>query len=245
MPACLVIVPALNEQASVGTVVGDLRELDYDVLVVDDGSSDRTAQVAAEAGAVVLRLPVNLGVGGALQCGFRYAVSHGYDVVVQCDADGQHRPAEISRLLEAMESTGAALVIGTRFLDAGSRRGLPRSRRLAMRTLAGLASRHAGRPLTDSSSGFRAIRRPLLDLFAHHYPAEYLGDTVEAIIMAGRAGYDVRDVEAAMDVRQAGRSSASTLAASWYVLRVLAAIALGAGSRRTRQDARPLGTTTD
>lgn len=228
---CLVVVPAFNESRSVGAVVRAVLAEGFPVLVVDDGSQDATTTVAEAAGAQVVRLPVNVGVGAALQCGFRFAVSHGYGVVVQCDGDGQHRPREIRTLLSRMQDTNAELVIGTRFTDPAARRALPLARRTAMRVLAGLASRRAGVRLTDASSGFRAIRTPLLEEFARDYPAEYLGDTVEAIILAGRTGHEVRDVQVGMDERQAGRSSASTLAASWYVLRVLAAVLLGAGSR--------------
>ena len=228
---CLVVVPAFNEGASVAGVVRAVLTEGFPVLVVDDGSEDDTAAVAEAAGAEVVRLPANVGVGAALQCGFRFAVSHGYGVVVQCDADGQHRPHEIRTLLTKMHDSGAALVIGTRFTNPAAMRALPLARRTAMRVLAGIASRRAGVRLTDASSGFRAIRTPLLGEFARDYPAEYLGDTVEAIILAGRAGHTVCDVQVAMDERQAGRSSASTLAASWYVLRVLAAILLGAGTR--------------
>lgn len=228
---CLVVVPAFNEGRSVGAVVRSVLAEGFPVLVVDDGSEDATAAVAEQAGADVVRLPSNVGVGAALQCGFRYAVSQGYDVVVQCDGDGQHRPREIRTLLTRMQQTGAALVIGTRFTDPAARRALPLARRSAMRALAVIASRRARVRLTDASSGFRAIRGPLLTEFARDYPAEYLGDTVEAIILAGRGGHQICDVEVGMDERQAGSSSASTLAASWYVLRVLAAILLGAGSR--------------
>jgi glycosyltransferase involved in cell wall biosynthesis len=228
---CLVIVPAYNEADSVGAVVREVLAEGYPVLVVDDGSGDATTAVAEQAGADVVRIPANVGVGAALQSGFRFAVAHGYSVVVQCDGDGQHRPREISTLLACMEETQAHLAIGTRFHDTAARQALPWARRTAMRVLAAVASRRAGVRLSDASSGFRAIRSPLLDEFARDYPAEYLGDTVEAIILAGRAGYLVRDVQVGMDPRRTGSPSASTVRATWYVLRVLAAILLGAGSR--------------
>jgi glycosyltransferase involved in cell wall biosynthesis len=228
---CLVIVPAYNEAESVGAVVREVLAEGYPVVVIDDGSADATTAVAEEAGADVIRLPANVGVGAALQSGFRFAVARGYRVVVQCDGDGQHRPREIATLLSCMAESQAALVIGTRFHDPAARQSLPWARRTAMRVLAAVASRRAGVRLSDASSGFRAIRSPLLDEFACDYPAEYLGDTVEAIILAGRAGHTVRDVQVGMDPRRAGSSSASTVRATWYVIRVLAAILLGAGSR--------------
>jgi glycosyltransferase involved in cell wall biosynthesis len=220
----LIVIPALNEEATVSTVVGSVHALGYTALVVDDGSLDRTAEVASAAGAVVLRLPVNLGVGGALRCGFRYAVSHDYQVVVQCDADGQHDPAQIGLLLSAMEEQGADLVLGSRF--AGKTRvyetGLVR--RTAMRRLAGMASRRTGVELTDATSGFRAIGGNLLRSFASTYPAEYLGDTIESLARAGRSGYRVVEVPVEMRYREAGVSSASPIASVWYLVRVVAAI---------------------
>jgi glycosyltransferase involved in cell wall biosynthesis len=224
----LVLVPAFNEQETVARVVSEILASGFPAVVIDDGSHDETASRAAAAGARVLRLPVNLGVGGALRCGFRYAVDQGFDTVVQCDADGQHRPQEIERLLEPLRR-GAHLVIGSRFKGKQmTRRGI---RHRAMKALTAIAGRAAGVHLTDATSGFRAIRQPLLDLFCVSYPTEYLGDTVEAIMVAGRAGYSVAEVPVDMDDRGAGTSSATTTAASWYVVRVLSAVALRAGRR--------------
>jgi glycosyltransferase involved in cell wall biosynthesis len=220
----LVVVPAFNEQATVSRVVAAVQELGYTVLVVDDGSLDRTAEVAANAGAVVLRLPVNLGVGGALRCGFRYAITHGFQVVVQCDADGQHDPAQIETLLTAMKDQRADLVIGSRFAAGAPRYEAGRVRRLAMRRLARMASRRTGVELTDATSGFRAIGGDLLRSFASAYPTEYLGDTIESVARAGRAGYRVREVPAEMRAREAGVSSASPISSVWYLVRVVAAI---------------------
>ena len=227
----LALVPAFNEEATVGRVVAGLVAAGYPALVVDDGSSDWTAVQAVQAGATVLRLPVNLGVGGALRCGFRYAIDHGYEVVVQCDADGQHRVNEIVNLLAAMYENDADLVIGSRF---GSEEGFAASRvrRFGMKVLTALAARYADVPLTDASSGFRAIRRPLLDNFAASYPTEYLGDTVEALILASRSGYRIAEVGVGMDPRMVGESTASPMAAAWYTLRVTAAVLLRGGHRR-------------
>ncbi len=114
----LVIIPTWNEDQTVGDVVDEVRSHGYAALVVDDGSTDRSAEVAEGAGAIVLRLPVNLGVGGALRCGFRFAVAEGYTTVVQCDADGQHDPAEITRLIEVMQANDVDLVVGSRFANS-------------------------------------------------------------------------------------------------------------------------------
>jgi glycosyltransferase involved in cell wall biosynthesis len=233
----LVVVPAWNEEASVAAVVAELRRHGYDVAVVDDGSTDETAARARGAGATVLSLPVNLGVGGALRCGFRYAVEHGYDVVVQCDADGQHPAAEIAAVLEAQAGTGAHLVIGSRFRGDEPGMAVTGNRRLAMRLLARIASRAAGRPITDASSGLRVIARPLLDEFARSYPVHYLGDTFEAIVVAGRAGYRVEEVAVTMAPRQAGQSSARPLAALVFLGRAVIVSLGGLGFEVRRADA--------
>lgn len=222
----LVVMPALNEETTVGEVVAQAHAAGYPACVVDDGSTDATAERAEAAGATVLRLPMNLGVGGALRCGFRYAISAGYDVVVQVDADGQHDPTTVHALLDHMHSTGADIVIGSRFKNPaeGYRVGL--ARRLAMRMLAGRVSLSARQRITDATSGLRAIRRPLLVEFAANYPVEYLGDTVEALVLAGRRGAIISECPVGMTRREAGRPSAGALASVWYVLRVLLAIEL-------------------
>jgi glycosyltransferase involved in cell wall biosynthesis len=219
----LVVIPAYNEERSVGPVVSAVRALGYPALVVDDGSLDRTADAAGGAGAIVLRLPVNLGVGGALRCGFRYAVTHGYRVVVQCDADGQHDPAQIATLLDAMAEHDAQLVVGSRFAGSGSYQA-GRGRRFVMRRLASMASRRTGVTITDATSGFRAIGDNLLGAFASTYPTEYLGDTIESLARAGRAGYRVVEVPVEMRAREVGVSTASPIASAWYLLRVVAAV---------------------
>jgi glycosyltransferase involved in cell wall biosynthesis len=232
----LVVVPAYNEAGAVGDVLRDLREHGYACVVVDDGSSDRTARVAREAGAPVLRLPFNLGVGGALRCGFRYAVDHGCTTVVQCDADGQHPADQIARLIAAAEQQDAHLAIGSRFLDGSGDYEVGRTRRFVMRRLAGIVRRSTGLRITDPTSGFRCIRRPLLDEFADSYPVHYLGDTFEAAIVAARAGYRVVEVPIEMRERAAGTSTARPLAAVTFVARAILAAVVGLGFRIRRFD---------
>lgn len=222
----LVVVPAFNEERAIGEVVKGVRTLGYAVCVVDDGSSDRTAVIAEAAGATVLKLPLNLGVGGALRCAFRYAVDSGHDLVVQVDGDGQHDPAGISSLLECMADADADMVIGSRFLSADQTYPVRTARRLVMSLLAWVATRAVGTPITDATSGFRAIRSPLLEFFAREYPIEYLGDTFEALISAGRRGARVAERPITASQRRSGNSSAGSLASVWYVIRVLAAAAL-------------------
>jgi glycosyltransferase involved in cell wall biosynthesis len=222
----LILIPAWNEELGVGTVVKEVQATlpDADVLVIDDGSTDRTAEMAASAGAKVLSLPYNLGVGGAMRAGYRYAMRYDYDCAVQVDADGQHDPAEISRLLARLPE--ADIVIGARFAARGeySVRG-PRG--WAMRLLAVSISRITGARLTDTTSGFRAANRTAMALFARHYPAEYLGDTVESLIIAHRAGCRIAQVPAVMRPRASGVSSQSPGKATIYLGRACLALALG------------------
>jgi glycosyltransferase involved in cell wall biosynthesis len=217
----LVLIPALNEAASISRVVCDLKAQQYEVLVIDDCSSDQTAELAAVAGATVLRLPVNLGVGGALRAGFRFAVDSGFSSVVQVDADGQHPSKQINHLEDAVMEFGAHLVIGSRYLSPDSTLVSSVPRRFSMWLLSRVASRIAGLPLTDTTSGFRLIREPLLSEFAREFPSHYLGDTYEATIAAARAGYSVVEVPAALSPRLHGKSSASTSQAVLMIAKVL------------------------
>lgn len=224
----LVVVPAWNEEASVAHVVRDLVAAGYDVLVIDDGSSDTTRSVALAAGARVASLPFNLGVGAALRCGFKYAVRHGYEAVVQCDADGQHPVAHIAQLLDHAARSNADMVIGSRFLVTGSdTMKLSWIRRLAMRVLARSATRAAGRPITDSTSGFRVIRSPLLEQLARHLPAYHFGDTFESVIAAGVSGYHIEEVPAPLADRLHGLSSASPIKAAKFSVKAVSTAMLG------------------
>jgi glycosyltransferase involved in cell wall biosynthesis len=218
----LVVIPALNEERSVGLVVERVRALGYPACVIDDGSADQTSAVARAAGAAVLRLPVNLGVGGAMRCGFRFAIQEGHRVVVQVDGDGQHDPGEIPDLLEVMSRTRADMVIGSRFLTP-DRYAVHPGRRFVMNILARRASAAVGSQITDATSGFRAIRAPLLNFYADEYPVEYLGDTFEALISAARRGARIVEHPIRASHRQRGTSSAGFIASGWYVVRVLAA----------------------
>ncbi|MFJ8688665.1 glycosyltransferase family 2 protein [Micromonospora wenchangensis] len=221
----LIIIPALNESGSIADVVGEVRgELPgVDVLVVDDGSTDRTAAVAAAAGARVAKLPYNLGVGGAMRLGYRYARDNDYDVAIQIDADGQHDPRYVPKLVDLLDDND--LVIGARFAGEGdySVRG---PRRWAMVMLSGVLSRVARTKLTDTTSGFRAANRRVIEMFAGWYPAEYLGDTVETLVHTARRGYRIRQVPVAMRKRMAGTPSHSPAKAMIYLGRAFAVLTL-------------------
>jgi glycosyltransferase involved in cell wall biosynthesis len=212
----LIVIPAWNESASITEVIHELRgELpDVDLLVVDDGSSDDTAKVAAAAGATVTRLPYNLGVGGARRLGYKYGHEHDYDVVVQLDADGQHDPRYVPKLIDALDE--ADLVIGARFAGEGEYtvRG---PRRWAMTMLNVVLSRVAKTRLTDTTSGYRATNKRTTALFAQFFPVEYLGDTIEVLVHAAHTGHVVRQVPVTMRPRMAGVPSHSPIKSTVYL----------------------------
>lgn len=224
----LVIIPCYNEEATIADVLREVAEAipTADILVVDDGSADLTRPLAMAAGAQVATLPFNLGVGGALRAGFRYAVRHEYQVALQIDGDGQHDPREAHKLLAGLRD--ADLVIGARFADTDDDYETGPARRVVMRLLARSLSRRAGTTLTDTTSGFRAFGPAALALFAAHYPAEYLGDTVEALLIATRQQLRVSQVAVAMRPRQGGVASQSTLKASLQLLRLVPAFVIPA-----------------
>jgi glycosyltransferase involved in cell wall biosynthesis len=233
----LVVIPALNEEDSVADVVRDVRRAFPSgcVLVVDDGSSDRTGERARLAGAEVLTLPYNLGVGGAMRAGFRFARDNSIEIVVQVDADGQHDPVAIQALVQGLDS--ADLMIGARFAGVGVY-GVRGPRRWAMRILAAVMSRVAGSRLTDVTSGFKAAGPRAVRLFADNFPAEYLGDTIEALVIAARAGLVIRQLPVAMRLRQAGVPSHHPIKAAVYLTRACAAFALAMLRPRARLEAR-------
>lgn len=215
----LIVMPAFNEAASVGDVVAEVRAKipGASILVVDDGSTDATRAVALASGAMVATLPFNLGVGGAMRVGFRYALENGFHAVVQIDADGQHDPASVPSLLKELEQ--ADLVLGARFAGEG-RYKMRGPRRWASVVLATVLSRTSHSRLTDTTSGFRASGPRAVALFAHHYPAEYLGDTIESLVIASRAGLTIRQVPVAMRSRAGGTPSHNPFRAALYLARV-------------------------
>jgi glycosyltransferase involved in cell wall biosynthesis len=228
----LVIMPAWNEHETVGATVREVLELQqgYDVLVVDDGSRDNTAEVARAAGARVLTLPYNLGVGGAMRAGFKYAQLHGYDGAIQVDADGQHDPLDISRVLAGLES--ADISIGARFAGRGDYKVVG-PRKWAMALLAAVISRLARTRLTDVTSGFRAANGRAIRQYIDHYPAEYLGDTIDSLVVAVRSGCVVTQVPVEMRTRQGGQPSHNPAKAALYLLRSVFALFLALTRRKS------------
>jgi glycosyltransferase involved in cell wall biosynthesis len=222
----LVVVPALNEESSLASVIAEIKSCGYQVLVINDGSTDGTTDVARASGARLLDLPINLGVGGALRAGFKYACERNFQAVVQVDADGQHPADEIVHLLNEANTSGAHLVIGSRFLSDGTSMEVGRVRRFVMRLLARSATNATQSPITDATSGFRVIQQPLLAEFSRTFAVNYLGDTYEALIAAGRAGYVVREIPAALRPRLNGLSTASIAQAVSFTLKGLTVTAL-------------------
>lgn len=222
----LIVMPALNEESSVRAVVTEVFQALPGVacLVVDDGSVDRTGREAADAGARVAQLPYNLGVGGAMRLGFRYAVDNGYENVVQVDSDGQHDPRAVPDLVAALKD--ADIAIGARFAGKGtySVRG---PRRWAMTLLSMVIGRISRTKLTDTTSGFKAMGPRAVALFSSNYPAEYLGDTIEALVIAAKAGLTIVQVPTAMRERAGGSPSHNPFKSAVYLGRAALALLVG------------------
>ena len=222
----IAIVPAYNEAANVGRVVDELRAFDagLDVVVVSDGSVDRTADVAAEHGAHVVRLPFNLGIGGAVQTGFKYAWEQGYELAVRCDGDGQHDPAELPKVLEPVLAGTADIVVGSRFVGDRSYRSSA-ARRVGIRLLATIVSAIARQRVTDTTSGFQALNRKALALFAADYPHDY--PEVEGMVMTIKHKLRLQEVPVRMREREHGQSSITALRSIYYMAKVLLALFVG------------------
>jgi hypothetical protein len=226
MSRVLVILPAFNEEASVANVLQEVRVVlpEADRVVVNDCSLDRTSDVARRAGAMVLDLPVNLGIGGAMQTGYRFAAEKGYDFALQVDADGQHDPKEIPLLLNPVLEGKADIVIGSRYLSETSYRS-PVMRRIGSWVFSLAISAIVGKRITDTTSGFRAANQRVIRFYAERYPQDY--PEVEAVVMLHRAGLKFMEVPVQMQPRVGGDSSISSLKAVYYMIKVPLAIFIG------------------
>ncbi len=234
----LAVVPAYNEGGAVADVVRALHERAprFDVIVVDDGSTDDTATRAREAGAGVIRMPFNLGIGGAVQTGFQYARENGYDFMAQVDGDGQHEPSELQRLIETMaESPSLDVVCGSRFAGPETSYSAPISRRTGIHLFAFTLSKILGQRVTDPTSGFRLYNRRAIDLFAHDYPHDY--PEVEAVLMLHAHRLRLGEVPVHMHARNSGSSSITTLRSAYYMIKVSLALFVGLLRRRPVVDA--------
>ncbi|MGH3264292.1 MAG: glycosyltransferase family 2 protein, partial [Trebonia sp.] len=232
-PSYLAVIPAYNEGSTVAQVVGALLENapEFDPLVIDDGSTDDTAKRGECAGARVLRLPFNLGIGGAVQAGLIYARENGYDYVAQVDGDGQHDPRELRKLVEGMQRPRAVdMVCGSRFLTSDYKYPAPISRRAGIHIFAFLLSHLISTPVSDPTSGFRLYNRRAIELFARDYPHDF--PEVEAVLMLHHHRLQMQEVPVKMYERGGGRSSISTGKSAYYMIKVLLALLMGLARRR-------------
>jgi glycosyltransferase involved in cell wall biosynthesis len=228
----LAVVPAYNEEATLGHVIVGLRDVvpEFDILVVDDGSTDRTREIAEAAGVRVLRLPFNVGIGGAVQSGFTFALENGYDFMVQVDGDGQHDPHEIATLVKEMKADRHTdVIVGSRFLKDLQYVG-PISRRAGIHVFAFLLSRIVGQKVTDPTSGFRLYNRRAISLFARDYPHDY--PEVETVLVLHFHRLRMREVAVRMFQRGGGSSSITSGKSVYYMIKVLLAIFVGLARAR-------------
>ncbi len=225
----LAIVPAYNEAHAIAATVAAICEQasDFDVLVVDDGSTDATAERARRAGAAVLRMPFNLGIGGAMQSGYIYALERGYEVAVQVDGDGQHDPRHIQELLDRLHSDPELnMVTGSRFLDPnGDGYRSSATRRMGIRVFSKVVSLITGQRVTDPTSGFRMTNRRGIELFARDYPHDY--PEVEAILMMHAHRLRSCEIPVRMQPRLTGESAISSTQSVYYMIKVLLAVFVG------------------
>ena len=233
----LAVIPAFNEEESLPITLAELREVrsDIDILVVDDGSVDKTAEVARAAGVIVVSLPVNLGIGGAVQTGLHYANRNGYDVAFQYDADGQHRPEQIATLIQPILDGKADMVLGSRFLkDTGY--GVSKARGFTMWLLRTLSSLAIGQRVSDNTSGFRAYNKRAIRYMTLHCSCDY--PEIEAIISLARSGYRFTEVSVVIGERVAGKSMFTPFRAFYFVIRSIMAVLISTLSvpKRKRAD---------
>lgn len=218
-----VIVPAYNEEKTIGQVVKAIKELGkrYDPIVIDDSSSDLTAVVAESEGGIVIRLPYNLGIGGAVQTGFKYALLNKYDACVQADGDGQHPTKEIPKLVKPLVEEGYDIVIGSRFVS-DTDYDISLMRNIGIKMISLFLRIGAGMCVKDPTSGFRAISRKAMAVFAVEYPQDY--PEPEALIFAHKYGFRVKEISIKMYNRMHGTSSITPLKAGYYMVKVLLAM---------------------
>lgn len=221
----LVIIPAFNEEATIYNVVTKVNQcnLAVDTLVINDGSNDHTSQKALQAGAKVINLSRNLGIGGAVQTGYLYALYNNYDIAIQIDGDGQHNPEYLSKLIQPIINDTADMTIGSRFLE---RTGYMPSffRRIGIKYFSKLVSLSIRKDIFDTTSGFRAINRKTIELFSKYYPSDY--PEVETIVYTANHGLRIKEVPVIMNYRQGGRSSITPVKSMYYMIKVTLSVIL-------------------
>lgn len=218
MARVLVIIPAYNEEETIAqTVTALMRATPYDYIVVNDGSTDRTREILVQNGFNFLDLPVNLGIGGAMQTGYKYALMYGYDYAIQLDADGQHDPADLDKLVREIQTGEWDLVIGSRFVQPTGYRG-SRLRRIGISYFSFILRLLTGKRIADPTSGYRIVNRRVIEEFARHYPTDY--PEVEVIVSLARKGYRIKEVPVNMKARQGGASSITPIKSVYYMIKV-------------------------
>jgi glycosyltransferase involved in cell wall biosynthesis len=225
-----VIIPALNEEQTIASVIDSVRKgmPESHVVVINDGSTDSTERKAREHGATVISLPINIGIGGAVQTGYRYALTHGYRFAMQIDGDGQHDPSEGRQILFPLVENDMDLVVGSRWLGRGDYVA-PKGRRFGMRILASLVDWRTGGSFTDTTSGFRVVNLRAMSFFASNYPTDF--PEVESLVLASRHGLKIQEVPVKMAEREFGRSSIAGIRSAYYMIRVGMALIVGSLSK--------------
>ncbi|MHB8793708.1 MAG: glycosyltransferase family 2 protein [Thermoleophilia bacterium] len=232
-PRVLVIIPAHNEAASLAGVITDIRSnLDCGIVVVDDGSTDNTAQIAISEGVELLSLPFNLGIGSTMQTGYQFAAKEGYDIAIQTDGDGQHEASHIPRLIEPIVAGECDFVVGSRYLKDSSYSG-SKGRRMGTALFSRILSLMVRQRLTDATSGFRAVDKALISQFANDYPRDY--PEVEALLLAHMANFRINEIPVTMRQRGGGQSSINRFRSIYYLVKVLLALLVVASRRHTQR----------
>lgn len=218
----LVIIPAYNEERSLPKVISGIRKYPgIDIVVINDGSKDATSAVARECRANVIDLPFNLGIGGAVQTGYLFAFKNGYDVAVQVDADGQHNPQDLLRLVGPVAEGEVDMVVGSRYVESTGYK-TPLARKLGMLIFSAVVSFINGQPLHDTTSGYRAVNKRVISFFVDNYPTDY--PEVEALVLLKRNGFTIKEVPVTMAHREHGESSITPIRSVYYMIKVLLAI---------------------
>lgn len=230
-PRVLLIIPAHNEAANLAQVIDEARASlsAAGIVVVNDGSTDATADIALEKGVELLTLPFNLGIGGAMQTGYRFARNGGYDIAVQVDGDGQHDAGQVPQLIEPLLSGKCDMAVGSRYLQKNSYSG-PAARRLGTAMFSRILSLILRQRLTDATSGFRAVNRDIIGLFASDYPRDY--PEVEALLLVHMAHRRICEIPVTMRPREGGRSSINAFRSVYYMVKVLLALMVVASRKR-------------
>ncbi|GIP32847.1 glycosyltransferase family 2 protein [Paenibacillus sp. J2TS4] len=220
----LIIIPAYNEEKNIVPVLTSVKQSHptKDIVVINDGSKDQTGDLARQTGlAHVIDLPVNIGIGGAVQTGYLFACRNGYDVAVQIDADGQHDPADVNKIIDVIESGEADCCVGSRFLQKTAYRSTW-ARRAGIQFFAWLIRGLTGKTITDPTSGFRAVNRRVIELFSEYYPDDY--PEVEAVVLLETKGFRVKETSVLMHSRTSGKSSITPVKSLYYMLKVSLAV---------------------